>query len=75
MNPQKRVLSCRVFSIEPWVVDNGVVVLVSLLHGWRWDVEGPAPDLDLLLAVLGGRLRLVQPGQATVMSKKIENQL
>jgi len=48
---------------SPFVLDNDVVVRVVLLHRRRRDVEAPAPDLDLLLAVLGGRLGLVESGQ------------
>ena len=52
----------------PGVIDDGVVVGVVLLHGGRGHVEGAAPDLDLLLAVLGRRLRLVQPRQPAVVA-------
>ena len=45
------------------VVDDGVVVGVVRLHGRGRRVERPPPDLHLLLAVLGRRLGLVQPGQ------------
>ena len=44
------------------------VVRVVLVHGWRWDVERAAPDLHLLLAVLLGRLGLVETGEASVVT-------
>lgn len=44
------------------------VVRVVLIHRRRRDVEGTAPDLHLLLAVLFGRLCLVEAGQASVVT-------
>lgn len=48
---------------SPFVLDDDLMVRVVLLHRRRRHVEASAPDLDLLLAVLGGRLGLVEASQ------------
>ena len=56
------------FVYLPRIIDDGVVVGVVLLHLGRGHVKGAPPDLDLLLAVLGRRLRLVEAGQPAVVA-------
>ena len=47
--------------------DVGVARVVGLEGGWA-DVEGATPDLDLSLAVLGGRVSLVQTLEGAVVA-------
>ena len=44
------------------------VALVAGLEGGRLDVEGATPDLDLVLAVLGGGVGLVQALEGAVVT-------
>lgn len=60
-------MCARVGDITSYLADDTVVV-VLWAHGRRWGIEGAPPDLHLSLAVLGCRLCLVQPSQASVVA-------
>ena len=46
----------------------GIIELAAGLQGRRRDVIGAAPDMDLLVAMLGRGLGLVEPGQAAIVA-------
>lgn len=50
------------------ILDDVLVVGMAGLHRWWGGVEAAAPDLHLGLAVLGGRLGLVQASESTVVA-------
>merc|ERR1719339_366707 len=54
-------------TLVPLVLPDGFIVGMVSLHGRGRDIKAPPPDLNLLLAVLGGGLRLVEAGQPAVM--------
>lgn len=59
--------ACSAERCSTYLTDD-FVVRVLLIHGRRWDIEGTAPDLHLLLAVLFSRLCLVEASEASVVT-------
>lgn len=61
------VVCVCVLDIISHLADDTVVVVLRA-HGGRWDIKRAPPDLHLSLSVLGGRLCLVEPRQASVVT-------
>lgn len=61
------LLSICAVDIISYLADDSVVVMVRA-HGGRRNVKRAPPDLHLSLSMLGSRLCLVQPCQASVVA-------